>query len=389
MGRVRALSSFLLAGVIALTTSALAPAPTVAWAQIRAEPPGGRRATTVDSLTTYPVFHHLQPVRLRGRLVNDAVGTALLGESDRVLLLGDAARAARDGDVEVLGAFIDVGRLADDDPRIAQHNLEAVSQKVLGRDRPAQGELLVVLTDSVERVEPTRDATLRALALAPQTFDGQTVTVAGRFRGRNLFGDQPAAPGRSRYDFVIQLADASVWVVGRPPRADGRELRVDRRMDTGRWLQVKGDVRTARGLVWIEAIEISGAAPLDESDSDEDAAAAPVLPPPAPTVVFSAPTTDELDVRPTASVRIQFSRDMAPDSFAGNVRVRYVGGDVAAPGPTPEVTSNYDAGRRVLELTFATPLERFRLVEVRLGEGITSVDEQPLAPWTLRFTTGG
>lgn len=372
-----------------LLVAAFAAGP--AEAQIRAELPGGRRSTTVESLTTYPVFHHLQAVRLRGRLVTDGLGTALLGESSRVLLIGDAALASPDGEVEVLGTFLDVGRLTQDDPRVATYNLVALSQKILNRDWPAQGELLIVVTEDVEAAETSRQTTLRALALEPQRFDGQKVTVAGRFRGRNLFGDQPAAPGRSRFDFVLQLADASVWVVGRQPRVDGADLRVDRRVDTGRWLEVSGDVRTARGLVWIEAIEIRSAAPMDEPDTDE--VVAPLLPPPAPTVVFSAPTADELDVSRNASVRIQFSRDMNADSFPGNVRVRYAAAESAERGepqpPSMTVTPRYDPGRRVLELTFGTPLERFRTVEVRLGEGIESSEGQPLAPWTLRFTVGG
>lgn len=362
-----------------------------AGAQIRAELPGGRRSTTVESLAAYPVFHHLQAVRVRGRLVTDGIGTALLGGGSRVLLIGDAALATADGDVEVTGTFVDVGRLAEDDPRVASYNLVALTQKVLNRDWPAQGELLIVIAEDVTRAEPFTQTTLRALALAPETYDGQTVTVSGRFRGRNLFGDQPAAPGRSRFDFIIQLADASVWVVGRQPRADGVDLRVDRRMDTGRWLEVHGDVRTARGLVWIEAIDVKGAAAVVEPTEDE--VVVPLLPAPLPTVVFSAPTGNELDVSPTTTVRVQFSRDMAPDSFKGNVRVRYLDTESAERGepqpPTVAVATSYDAGRRVLELKFATPLERFRTVEVELGEGILSADERPLAPWTLRFTVGG
>lgn len=359
--------------------------------QIRAELPGGRRSTTVESLTTYPVFHHLQAVRVRGRLVTDGVGRALIGGAARVLLIGDAALGSADGEVEVLGAFLDVGRLTQDDPRVGTYSLVALSQKVLNRDWPAQGELLVVVAQSVERAEPFAQPTLRALALEPERYDGQTVTVAGRFRGRNLFGDQPASPGRSRYDFIVQLADASVWVVGRQARADGVDLRVDRRMDTGRWLEVRGDVRSARGLVWIEAIDIRGAAPVTEPDIED--VTAPELPAPAPTVVFSAPTADELDVSPTATVRVQFSRDMAADSFAGNVLVRYLARESAERGepqaPPVAVTPNYDAGRRVLELKFSAPLERFRTVEVQLGEGIAAADGQPLAPWRLRFTVGG
>ena len=58
---------------------------------------------------------------------------------------------------------------------------------------------------------------------------------------------------------------------------------------------------------------------------------------------------------------------------------------------TPPVpfTTNYLPGTRVLELKFAAPLERFSTVIVDLQEGIAATDKQALAPWTLRFETGG
>jgi hypothetical protein len=377
--------------LLALGALALVGTAPCVPAQMRAELPSGRRATTVEALATYPSFFHLQSVRLRGRLVTDDVGTALLSAESRVLLLGDAARASPDGDVEVLGAFLDVGRLPQDDPRVATHDLMGLSQRVLGRDWPAQGDLLVVVAHQVDVDEPSTVASVRAIALDPGRYEGETVTVAGRFRGRNLFADQPAAPGRSRFDFVVQLADASVWVTGRQPRGKGFDLRVDQRVDTGRWLEVVGTVHSARGLVWIEATDLRAAEPVEEIETTEALPDAPVAPP--PTVVFSAPTQDEFDVSRTARVRIQFSRDMDPGSFKGQIRAHYRPSEATERGepqpPSLPVTVSYDGGRRVLELQFDDGLERFRTVEVELGSGISAVDDQPLTPWTLVFTVGG
>jgi len=42
-----------------------------------------------------------------------------------------------------------------------------------------------------------------------------------------------------------------------------------------------------------------------------------------------------------------------------------------------------------MEITFDPGLDRFRIVEVRLKEGILGTDGAPLKPWTLTFTTGG
>jgi hypothetical protein len=360
---------------------------------MRAEPSTGRRATMLDALVTYPGFYHLQPVRVRARLVTDQVGTALLGGETRLLAVGDAALGQRDGDVEVTGTFLDVGRLTQEDQRVALYQLAAVSQKVLKRDWPAQGELPVIAVTDITAAEPLAAPSIRAIALDPARYEGQSVTVAGRFRGRNLFGDQPAAPGRSKFDFVLQLADASVWVVGRQPKGPGFDLNVEARVDTGRWLEVQGDVRVAKGLVWIDAIAIRPSTPVSETAPADTATEAPV-PMPPPQVIFSTPTAGEVDVSADARVRIQFSRDMTPESFKGNVTARYEAQEATErgipAGNPPTFTASYDAGRRVLELKFAGPFDRFRTVVIGLGEGITAItDKQPLPRYELRFTVGG
>lgn len=374
----------------AVAVVALAPSPAVG--QIRAEPSTGRRATTLDALVAYPGFYHLQPVRVRAKLVTDQVGTALLSGQTRLLAVGDVAAGQRDGDVEVTGTFLDVGRLTQEDPRVGQFALAALSQKVLNREWPAQGELPVILASEVTSAEPLAAPSVRALALDPLRYEGQTVTIAGRFRGRNLFGDQPAAPGRSRYDFVLQLADSSVWVVGRQPKGPGFDLNVEARVDTGRWLEVQGDIRTGKGLVWIEAVTIRPSRPVSET-APAETNTAPVVQMPPPTVVFSTPTAGEIDVAATARVRIQFSRDMAPESFKGQVTARYDAAEAVErgipPGNPPDFSYTYDAGRRVLELRFANPFERFRTVVIGLGDGIMAFDKQPLKPFELRFTIGG
>ena len=376
--------------LLALVTLAMLAPP--AGAQLRAEPSTGRRATTLDALAAYPGFYHLQPVRVRARLVTDQVGTALLSGTTRLLTVGDAAVAQRDGDVEVTGTFIDVGRLTQDDQRVAQFNLVALSQSVLKRDWPGQNELPILAVTEVTVAEPLAAPSVRGLALDPLRFDGQTVTISGRFRGRNLYGDQPAAPGRSKFDFVIQLADASVWVVGRRPRGPGFDLNVEARVDTGRWLEVQGDVRTSKGLVWIESLSIRTTQPVTETAPAETLTEAPIQAPP-PQVVFSAPTANEVDVPTSSRVRIQFSRDMQPESFKGQVNARYDAQEADERGipPTaiPNFTASFDQGRRVLELRFASPLDRFRTVVISLGSGILAFDKQPLAPYELRFTTGG
>jgi hypothetical protein len=376
--------------LILLVLALVSGVPSAA-AQILAETSTGRKATTLAALSAYAGFYHLQAVRVRAKLVTDQIGTALLSGDTRLLVVGDAATAQVAGDVEVTGTFIDVGRMAQDDQRVGTYGLAGLSQKVLQREWPAPGELLVIIVNEVSKAEPFAAPSVRALALDPLRYDGQSVTVSGRFRGRNLFGDQPAGPGRSKFDFVIQLADSSVWVVGRRPKGQGFDLDVDARVDTGRWLEVQGDVHTTKGLVWIDAIAVRATKPVSDTAPVETTEA--VAPAPPPQEIFSTPAAGEVDVTADARVRLQFSRDMTPQSFKGNVTAAYDAREAAErgipPSTTPPFIANYDQGRRTLELKFSAPFERFRTVIIKLTPGITAFDSQPLVPFELRFTVGG
>jgi len=113
---------------------------------------------------------------------------------------------------------------------------------------------------------------------------------------------------------------------------------------------------------------------------------------PPPEVVFSAPTSDETDVQLSTTVRIQFSRDINPSTFKGHIVATYSDAETRERGEpdTPKIdfTTQYLPGTRVLEMKFANPLERFRMVTVELQDGILGGDKQPLQPWKLTFQTG-
>ena len=94
---------------------------------------------------------------------------------------------------------------------------------------------------------------LRAVAMEPSRFENQRITLTGQFRGRNLFGELPDAPARSRYDFVLRNAEGAIWVTGIRPKGKGFDLNVDARVDTSQWLSVTGVLKRDRGLVVLEA----------------------------------------------------------------------------------------------------------------------------------------
>lgn len=376
--------------VAALVALVLAAAPpTLAQGRDRAPQ---TRTTTIEVLTRHALFFSRQRVRIQGTVtVEPGVDAVWLSDGTKRIVLADSQnRAHGPGDrFEATGTFWDVGRLQPDDPRLPTFDFRALARTVLNRDWPGPGELLVLLVEAIAPFTDGADASLRAIALDPSRFEGKRVTIAGRFRGANLYGDLPVAAGKSKWDFVLQSADAALWITGLQPKGRGFSLDPKARVDTGRWVRVTGVLRHEGGLAWLEAQEIQ------ETDARAEEDAPPVPEPvfPAvlevpPLVIFSAPVQDDTDVSPTATVRIQFSRDMDAASFKDRVKVSYFG-DASETPPPPAFTFTYRQATRVLEVQFRAPLERFRTVRVDLADGITSSSGLSLGAWALTFTIGG
>jgi hypothetical protein len=113
---------------------------------------------------------------------------------------------------------------------------------------------------------------------------------------------------------------------------------------------------------------------------------------PPPEVIFSAPLPDDVDVPQDTAVRVQFSRDMDPESFDGQVRVAYtVPGGTQTDAGAADIAFElaYRGRNRVLEIRFEQELERFRSVAVELLDGVKANDGTPLPSWTLSFFIGG
>jgi hypothetical protein len=305
--------------------------------------------------------------------------------------------SAPDGLDEIRGEFWDVGRMKPDDPRLSGYNLRTAFGMDPDAPWPRPADLTAIIASAVSPARPSAAPSIRAIVLNPMRYLDQKVTIAGQYSGRNLLGDLPDAPAKSRYDFVLRSADAAIWVINMRPRGkeEGKdfELSLDARIDTGRWLQIRGTVQQGRGLLWIDAEAGSLAVVKPPAETKADDEPIRVQAAPAPEVVFSAPAQEEMDVSMSATVRIQFSRDIDPATFKGRIRARYVTAQTVERGepttPVAEFTTQYSAASRVLELKFAKPLERFRTVNVDLLEGILGTDQQALKPWTLTFEVGG
>jgi hypothetical protein len=337
-----------------------------------------RRLTTIDALRQFPGYYHLQTVVLRGEFVEHESQIVLRSDLSDLKLLNPSQ--ARKGAVEVRGQVIDLGRLEPDDARLGDY----VKRRGIDQwPRPGM-ELLLNITGVMEAqlaVQPT----VRSVALEPWRFEGQKVTLVGNFRGRNLFGDLPDAPGKGRYDFVLGGAEGAVWVVGIRPRGQGFDLDVDRRADSNRWLQVTGVVNRLRGLVTVTATGIALTKAPQAPTVEPETSSGPVLVQPV-TVVFSAPTGEETDVPTTTAVRVQFSRGLREATLEGRVRVAYVG--AASDDPPLQFKMTYDAALRAVQIAFSRPLEPFRTVKVDLLEGLTAFDGAPVVPWSMTFSVG-
>ena len=351
-----------------------------------------RRSANIDALQQHRILFHREEIVVVTDVIAEGVLTWLVNDNDSSRILGLDIPPLPTGTrerLEIIGTFYDVGRLDEDDPRLSGLPLAQISQELLRKRWPGIGELLIVVANSTRPALEPDTTTLRNIVLEPHRYIDKGVTVTGRFRGRNLYGDMPEAPQTSRSDFVLHSVDASVWIVGKEPKGDGFELDIMARVDTSKWLEVTGEVLLENGMVLIKA----GTLNLSRASTDRAISAAssdtPKLPPPE--VIFSAPLADDIDIPTDSTVRVQFSRDMDDTSFDEHVYVRYS-------GPTSETLNadatitfelSYRRRNRVLEIRFNQELERYQNVHVELADGITASDGSPLSPWMLSFYVGG
>lgn len=348
-----------------------------------------RKATTLPALLTYPVFFHGERIVVRARALTDNKIMWLTDGEVTILALGNLNPKIGE-QFEALGTFWDVGRLEPGDSRFSQFNLFELSTTLLNKPWPGTNELPILVIESTLLPTQSREPTVRTIALKPETYEGKQVTITGRFKGRNLYGDLPEAPGISQWDFVLQSADGAVWVTELEPRGEDFHLDVTARVDTGRWLAVTGVVHRTRALVGIKATELSLVEPPAITERRSGPEAEPLLGP-APEIIFSVPTHEDVDVPRDTLVRLQFSRDMDPDSFKDAVRISYSQNDLSEQPEQPRAVDfnvNYLKLNRVLEIHFLESLDPFRNIVVELFESIIATDGVSLEPWMLTFTSG-
>lgn len=356
--------------------------------------PATRRPTNIAALVAYPSFFHNRPILIVGTVTTTDKGIRVADDNGSIRVLSKGT-AVPDGLDEIRGEFWDIGRMKADDPQLSGFDIERTFGIDPNGPWPRPGEVTAIIATNASAAQLPVAPSLRSIVLFPGRYLDQKITVSGQFGGRNLFGDLPDAPGKSRYDFVLRSADSAIWISGAQPRGKGFNFSLDSRIDSGRWLEITGVLKMGRGLEWLEVSGDGGIRPGKAPSEAPPVEAEPIRVAPAarPEVVFSTPTQDETDVSMSAHVRIQFSRDINPATLKGHLTARYLESQTRERGevdtPTAEFTTQYVAATRVLELRFTKPLERFRTIRIELSEEILGTDKQPLKPWTLSFDLGG
>ena len=368
----------------------------LALASLSDAQPAARRATNLTTLLAYPGFFHARPIVIVGKVGIEKDQLRLSDDNGSIHLLFKGT--APDGLDEVRGEFWDLGRMKPDDIRLTAYDLRQTFKIDPDASWPRPGDVTAIIATAVAPAPLPTQPSIRAIVLNPSRYLDQKVTLTGQFSGRNLLGEMPDAPGKTRYDFVLRSSDAAIWVTNMRPKvkdASGKEIELglDARIDTGRWLSLRGTVQQARGLLLLdaEAGSLSLAKPPTETRTEEEPIRVPAGPPPE--VIFSAPTQDETDVLMATTVRVQFSRDIDQATLKGRVKPHYLESQSAERGepatPAADFTFQYAPANRVLEIKFTKPLERFRTLKLDLLDGILGTDGQPLKPWTLSFSLGG
>ena len=229
------------------------------------------------------------------------------------------------------------------------------------------------------------DTTLEDLVTKGERYDGKTVTVVGRFRGQNLYGDLPSASRARSSDWVIKDELFAAWVTGKKPKGPGWSLDAGLKRDTGKWLQVTGRVRFRGGVVTLEALDLVLTKPPEPrvAAQTKPEPTPPPPPPPRPkrplTVVFSLPLDGERDIPSDTVFQVQFARDLDEASLKGHVVFRYAGRPQPGDNALDAVRFAYDGGLRTLRVDPGDLLRPGRVVELVLLPGILDIDGRPLA----------
>jgi len=142
--------------------------------------------------------------------------------------------------------------MKSDDPRLAAFDLNRRSASIRMRV-PRPGDVTAIIARPSAPASAPLSPTIRAIVLRPSRYLDQRVTITGPVLGRNLTGDLPDAPARSRYDFVLRSADAGDLGGEHPAEGEGLRLRARLAPEAAAGCRYRAPSGRRTGLLWIDA----------------------------------------------------------------------------------------------------------------------------------------
>ena len=184
--------------------------------------------------------------------------------------------------------------MQDGDSRFSSYDFTPVIEAANKGRWPGRDQVFVLLGATfVDGPAPTAP-TIRAIALAPDQFDNRSVTLVGPIQRA---GTCTAICRRaSRRANGISCCSRQMQPSGSracAPKARTSTSMPSARVDTGRWLEVKGTVQRDAAATWLagESLRLTAA----PSETPVEVTGPPLPPEPPPMVIFSAPLADETD----------------------------------------------------------------------------------------------
>jgi hypothetical protein len=159
--------------------------------------PASRRATNLTTLLAYPGFFHARPIVIVGKVAVEKDQLRLSDDNASIHLIFKGGTAP-DGLDEVRGEFWDLGRMKADDIRLSTYDLRQTFKIDPDAPWPRPGDVTAIIATAVAPAVLPAQASIRAIELNPDRYLDQKVAITGQFSGRNLLGEMPDAPGKSR-----------------------------------------------------------------------------------------------------------------------------------------------------------------------------------------------
>jgi hypothetical protein len=125
---------------------------------------------------------------------------------------------------------------------------------------------------------------------------------------------------------------------------------------------------------WIGIVPQPDEPGMEPLDAEEESRASPAGPPPE--ILFTMPLDGEKEIPLDSEFMIQFSKDMDPECFAGNVELSYSAANDGE--PQPKLDLRYDAMKQTLVVRPKTRLLPQKTIRLVLRRGIRDEDGIPL-----------